>query len=182
MHIDGTFIPLGPGKVLVNPKRPCITGNHKSFFTYQGETKVLSGWSAEDLDMYPICLPFPILSSPNWLPLQTFLPTLSRKVVLIQLFYFQFDHLTDKQGNQIKRTNQGTTSLQIPGVHAAGNVQGLGRVRGGVAHPPGVAPAVLHQPVDGELQRASVGREARGVRGVGGAYHQEVRGVGLRRR
>lgn len=40
MHIDGTFIPLGPGKVLVNPKRPCITGNHKSFFTYQGQTKV----------------------------------------------------------------------------------------------------------------------------------------------
>lgn len=40
MHIDGTFIPLGPGKILVNPKRPCITGNHKSFFTYEGETKV----------------------------------------------------------------------------------------------------------------------------------------------
>ncbi|CAM9883841.1 unnamed protein product, partial [Discosporangium mesarthrocarpum] len=39
MHIDGTFIPLGPGKVLVNPKRPCITGNHKSFFTYKGQTK-----------------------------------------------------------------------------------------------------------------------------------------------
>lgn len=43
MHIDGTFIPLGPGKILVNPKRPCITGNHKSFFTYQGETKVRCG-------------------------------------------------------------------------------------------------------------------------------------------
>lgn len=40
MHIDGTFIPLGPGKILVNPKRPCITGNHKSFFTYQGQMKV----------------------------------------------------------------------------------------------------------------------------------------------
>lgn len=26
MHIDGTFIPLAPGKLLVNPKRPCITG------------------------------------------------------------------------------------------------------------------------------------------------------------
>ncbi|CAM9382634.1 unnamed protein product, partial [Ectocarpus sp. 8 AP-2014] len=50
MHIDGTFIPLGPGKVLVNPKRPCITGNHKSFFTYQGQTKeyalpdMFKGW------------------------------------------------------------------------------------------------------------------------------------------
>ena len=53
MHIDGTFIPLGPGKVLVNPKRPCITGNHKSFFTYQGETKVLDGF-AEVLDTYPM--------------------------------------------------------------------------------------------------------------------------------
>lgn len=40
MHIDGTFVPLGPGKILVNPKRPCITGDHKSFFTYDGETKV----------------------------------------------------------------------------------------------------------------------------------------------
>ena len=27
MHIDGTFIPLGPVKLLVNPKRPCITGS-----------------------------------------------------------------------------------------------------------------------------------------------------------
>lgn len=40
MHIDGTFVPLGPGKILVNPKRPCITGDHKSFFTFQGQSKV----------------------------------------------------------------------------------------------------------------------------------------------
>lgn len=40
MHIDGTFVPLGPGKILVNPKRPCITGTHKSFFTYEGNKKV----------------------------------------------------------------------------------------------------------------------------------------------
>lgn len=39
MHIDGTFIPLAPGKVLVNPKRPCITGTEKSFFTFNGEEK-----------------------------------------------------------------------------------------------------------------------------------------------
>ena len=36
MHIDGTFIPLGPGKILVNPYRPCITGDHSTWFTYQG--------------------------------------------------------------------------------------------------------------------------------------------------
>ncbi|CAM9769053.1 unnamed protein product, partial [Sphacelaria rigidula] len=41
MHIDGTFVPLGPGKILVNPKRPCITGSHKSYFTYNGQQK---GW------------------------------------------------------------------------------------------------------------------------------------------
>lgn len=37
MHIDGTFIPLGPGKILVNPKRPCITGETQKFFTYNGK-------------------------------------------------------------------------------------------------------------------------------------------------
>ena len=39
MHIDGTFVPLAPGKLLVNPKRPCITGEPMKTFTYQGETK-----------------------------------------------------------------------------------------------------------------------------------------------
>jgi len=33
MHIDGTFTPLTPGKVLFNPKRPCITGVKQKFFT-----------------------------------------------------------------------------------------------------------------------------------------------------
>ena len=36
MHIDGTFVPLGPGKVLVNPKRPCITGALQRQYTYNG--------------------------------------------------------------------------------------------------------------------------------------------------
>lgn len=40
MHIDGTFVPLGPGKILVNPKRPCITGDHKSYFTFEGDRRV----------------------------------------------------------------------------------------------------------------------------------------------
>jgi len=50
MHIDGTFIPLGPGKLLVNPKRPCITGNTMKTFTYQGVEKdyklpaMFKGW------------------------------------------------------------------------------------------------------------------------------------------
>ena len=50
MHIDGTFIPLGPGKLLVNPKRPCITGETMKWFTYQGTEKeyklpkMFKGW------------------------------------------------------------------------------------------------------------------------------------------
>ena len=39
MHIDGTFVPLAPGKVLVNPIRPCITGEKQKTFTYEGVTK-----------------------------------------------------------------------------------------------------------------------------------------------
>lgn len=38
MHIDGTFVPLAPGKVLACPKRPCVTGEHHSWFTYDGES------------------------------------------------------------------------------------------------------------------------------------------------
>lgn len=50
MHIDGTFIPLGPGKLLVNPKRPCITGTTMKHFTFQGVEKeyklppMFKGW------------------------------------------------------------------------------------------------------------------------------------------
>lgn len=50
MHIDGTFIPLGPGKLLVNPKRPCITGVTQKHFTYDGKQKeyklpeMFKGW------------------------------------------------------------------------------------------------------------------------------------------
>jgi glycine amidinotransferase len=50
MHIDGTFIPLGPGKLLVNPKRPCITGVTQKKFTYLGQEKeyklpeMFKGW------------------------------------------------------------------------------------------------------------------------------------------
>jgi glycine amidinotransferase len=35
MHIDGTFIPMGVGKLLVNPIRPCITGKPHTHFTYK---------------------------------------------------------------------------------------------------------------------------------------------------
>lgn len=50
MHIDGTFVPLGPGKLLVNPKRPCITGEKQKTFTYEGVSKdyklptMFKGW------------------------------------------------------------------------------------------------------------------------------------------
>ena len=50
MHIDGTFIPLGPGKLLVNPKRPCITGVSQKKFTYLGKEQdyklpdMFKGW------------------------------------------------------------------------------------------------------------------------------------------
>lgn len=50
MHIDGTFVPIGPGKLLVNPKRPCITGNKQKTFTFEGVQKdyklpdMFKGW------------------------------------------------------------------------------------------------------------------------------------------
>ncbi len=57
MHIDGTFVPLGPGKLLINPKRPCITGKTHSFYNWKGEEReyklpeMFKGWDifvAED--------------------------------------------------------------------------------------------------------------------------------------
>lgn len=51
MHIDGTFIPLGEGKILANPKRPCVTGDWKAtHFTFNGKEhdymlpKQFKGW------------------------------------------------------------------------------------------------------------------------------------------
>lgn len=50
MHIDGTFVPLAPGKLLVNPKRPCITGKLQMKYTYDGHQKdyhlpeMFKGW------------------------------------------------------------------------------------------------------------------------------------------
>lgn len=50
MHIDGTFVPLGPGKILANPRRPCITGEKQTTFTYEGVQKdyklpeMFKGW------------------------------------------------------------------------------------------------------------------------------------------
>lgn len=50
MHIDGTFVPIGPGKLLANPKRPCITGEKQTSFTYDGVQKdynlpsMFKGW------------------------------------------------------------------------------------------------------------------------------------------
>lgn len=38
MHIDGTFVPLMPGKILANPYRPCITGNVVKTYKYKGES------------------------------------------------------------------------------------------------------------------------------------------------
>jgi glycine amidinotransferase len=50
MHIDGTFIPIGPGKLLVNPKRPCVTGPKQMTYTYEGNKRdyhlpeMFKGW------------------------------------------------------------------------------------------------------------------------------------------
>ena len=50
MHIDGTFVPLGPGKLLVNPKRPCVTGKLERRYTYDGHARdyklpdMFKGW------------------------------------------------------------------------------------------------------------------------------------------
>jgi glycine amidinotransferase len=50
MHIDGTFVPLGPGKLLVNPKRPCVTGKLNQRYSYDGHSRdyklpdMFKGW------------------------------------------------------------------------------------------------------------------------------------------
>jgi glycine amidinotransferase len=50
MHIDGTFVPIAEGKVLINPKRPCITGEKQKTFTFEGVSKdyhlppMFKGW------------------------------------------------------------------------------------------------------------------------------------------
>ena len=36
MHIDGTFVPLMPGKILANPYRPCVTGKSVKTYSYNG--------------------------------------------------------------------------------------------------------------------------------------------------
>eukprot|EP01064_Diplonema_japonicum_P023325 TRINITY_DN33764_c0_g1_i1.p1 TRINITY_DN33764_c0_g1~~TRINITY_DN33764_c0_g1_i1.p1 ORF type:complete len:383 (+),score=25.80 TRINITY_DN33764_c0_g1_i1:52-1200(+) len=41
MHIDGTFIPLAEGKLLINPERACLTGSHETWYSYEGEKKKL---------------------------------------------------------------------------------------------------------------------------------------------
>lgn len=41
MHLDADFVPLAPGKLLLNPERPCQTGAHRSsFFTFNGQVPV----------------------------------------------------------------------------------------------------------------------------------------------
>ena len=50
MHIDGTFIPLCPGKLLINPKRPCIVGQKQMSYTFNGVSvdyklpEMFKGW------------------------------------------------------------------------------------------------------------------------------------------
>ena len=50
MHIDSTFVPLSPGKLLINPTRQCYTGSDSRWFTYNGESKefklpeMFKGW------------------------------------------------------------------------------------------------------------------------------------------
>lgn len=50
MHIDGTFVPLMPGKILANPYRPCITGETVKTYGYKGKKydyklpEMFKGW------------------------------------------------------------------------------------------------------------------------------------------
>ena len=50
MHIDGTFVPLMPGKILANPFRPCITGRPVKTYSYKGKSyeyrlpEMFKGW------------------------------------------------------------------------------------------------------------------------------------------
>ncbi|GLE05099.1 hypothetical protein PINS_up014083 [Pythium insidiosum] len=50
MHIDGTFVPLMPGKLLANPYRPCITGRPVKTYSYKGKDyeyrlpEMFKGW------------------------------------------------------------------------------------------------------------------------------------------
>lgn len=50
MHIDGTFVPLGPGKLLINPHRPCVTGEPVKTYKFKGESheyrlpEMFKGW------------------------------------------------------------------------------------------------------------------------------------------
>ncbi|KUF95565.1 Serine/threonine-protein phosphatase [Phytophthora nicotianae] len=50
MHIDGTFVPLMPGKLLANPFRPCITGRPVKTYSYKNKDyeyclpEMFKGW------------------------------------------------------------------------------------------------------------------------------------------
>lgn len=50
MHIDGTFVPLMPGKLLANPFRPCVTGRPVKTYSYKGKDyeyrlpEMFKGW------------------------------------------------------------------------------------------------------------------------------------------
>lgn len=50
MHLDADFVPLAPGKLLLNPDRPCTTGPLHSTFTYKGKSldlhlpEMFKGW------------------------------------------------------------------------------------------------------------------------------------------
>ncbi|RLN05748.1 hypothetical protein BBJ28_00022829 [Nothophytophthora sp. Chile5] len=50
MHIDGTFVPLMPGKLLANPYRPCITGRPVKTYSYKNKDyeyclpEMFKGW------------------------------------------------------------------------------------------------------------------------------------------
>jgi len=39
MHIDTTLVPLADGRVMFNPKRPCVTGEVRFKYTYAGEER-----------------------------------------------------------------------------------------------------------------------------------------------
>lgn len=80
MHIDGTFVPLMPGKILANPYRPCVTGTPVKTYSYKGDTyeyrlpEMFKGWDV-------LMAPTPML--PNDHPLYFTSPWTATANVLI---------------------------------------------------------------------------------------------------
>ncbi|CAM9388018.1 unnamed protein product, partial [Ectocarpus fasciculatus] len=72
MHIDGTFIPLCPGKLLINPKRNCIVGEKQMSYTFEGVTKdyklpaMFKGWDIFVAEQPMLSADHPLFFTSPW--------------------------------------------------------------------------------------------------------------------